>query len=182
VAIELLGWLLRDLQVWKHVADPLATARQLCVDLKHTRIAVIEAARAALRKGARYRLPVPADILAAVEAAEKAHDEAIASGRKAEAESARRATADPALGERTAALRGALEARLGPQVVASWFATLAAERVENGRLTISLSTKFARQWVQSHYAHAIAEAASTVLGPVQHVDVVAPPSATEAAA
>jgi hypothetical protein len=182
VAAGLIGWLLRDLQVWKHVADPLATARQLCVDLKHTRLAVIEAARAALRKASRYRLPVPADILAAVEAAEKAHDEAITSRRRAEAEIGRRTTADPVLGARTVALRAALEARLGPHVLAEWFATLAVERLEGGRLTISLSPKFTRQWVQKHHAQAIADAASAVFGPVQHVDVVAPPSATEAAA
>jgi hypothetical protein len=181
VARDFLGWLLRDLEPWKHVPSTLATARQLCVDLAGRRAAVLELARAELRKAARYRLPPPADILAAVDAAEQAHDAAVAAGLKAAADSARRTAADPALGNLTAALRAALEARLGAQVCAAWFATLAAESCEDGRLVVSASPQFARTWIATHYEAALVEAGSAVFGALRRVDVVAPP-AQEAAA
>jgi hypothetical protein len=145
------------------------------MDLAGTRVAVIEAARGALRRGARYRLPPPADILAAVEAADRAHDAALGQLREAEADSARRAAADPVLGMRTAALRAALAARLGTTVMQSWFATLAAESLQGGRLTVSVGPKFVREWVASNYEQAIVEAACAALGPVQRVDIVLTP-------
>jgi hypothetical protein len=169
---------LRDLQPWKHVSDPLATARQLCVDLASKRIAVLEAARASLRKAARYRLPPPADILAAVDAAETAYDERLEASRATAAAVERRWADDPELARRSEALRAALLARVGEAVFREWFAGVAAEAVEGGRLVVSAPTRFVRAWIEKNYQQALTDAAAAAFGtPVARVDVVAPPQA-----
>ena len=67
--------------------------------------------------------------------------------------------------------RKILRARVGEEVFTSWFKTLGAEKFENGTLYLSVPVKFLRNWIQSHYADQLLEAAGKEFPGVENVQI-----------
>jgi hypothetical protein len=78
----------------------------------------------------------------------------------------------PGLDERTDRLHAALEDVLGMKIYGDWFKTLRIEDLEGERLTVSVTSKFLKTWVEQHYSDQLAGVARAALGGVQRVDVV----------
>ena len=64
-----------------------------------------------------------------------------------------------------------LRSELGEEVFSSWFGGLRLEDVAAGRAIFSISTRFLKSWVESHYNEKILAALNTEIGPVQSVHI-----------
>jgi len=52
-------------------------------------------------------------------------------------------------------VRGRLRAEVGDDVYSSWFARMDLEAIEEGTVRLSVSTRFLKNWIQSHYAERV---------------------------
>jgi hypothetical protein len=77
----------------------------------------------------------------------------------------------PDLDDHSGRLHAALATRVGAEVYAAWFPTLRVESVEGGRLTVSVTSKQVKNWLEQHYPDHLIGAASAVLQPVRLVYV-----------
>jgi chromosomal replication initiator protein len=64
-----------------------------------------------------------------------------------------------------------LKATLGEDLYSSWFARMEAETLDDGRLVLSVPTRFLRNWINTHYADTLAKAAESEFGPLTAVSV-----------
>jgi chromosomal replication initiator protein len=64
-----------------------------------------------------------------------------------------------------------LKLELGDDLYVSWFQRMEAEDFEAGRLTVSVPTRFLRNWIETHYVAKLRKAASAELGPVDTVQI-----------
>jgi len=64
-----------------------------------------------------------------------------------------------------------LKATLGEDLYSSWFARMEAETLEDGRLALSVPTRFLRNWIITHYADTLTKAAESEFGPLSAVSV-----------
>lgn len=68
--------------------------------------------------------------------------------------------------------RATLKANLGDDVYSSWFYCLEFESFEGGKLTLSVPTKFLKNWLQTHYSDALLSSCAVAFEGVERVDVV----------
>ena len=64
-----------------------------------------------------------------------------------------------------------LKVELGDDLYVSWFARMEAEEFEAGRLTVSVPTRFLRNWIETHYLAKLQKIAAAELGGVDTVQV-----------
>ncbi|MFO1088692.1 MAG: chromosomal replication initiator protein DnaA [Hyphomicrobiales bacterium] len=64
-----------------------------------------------------------------------------------------------------------LKAALGEDLFSSWFARMDAESLDDGRLVLSVPTRFLRNWIITHYADTLTKAAEAEFGPLTGVSV-----------
>jgi len=75
-----------------------------------------------------------------------------------------------------------LRTELGEDVFSSWFGSLKLEEVVGGRAAFSISTRFLKSWVESHYIERILTALAIEIGNVNAVQISVRSSAVAAAA
>ena len=68
-------------------------------------------------------------------------------------------------------VRAVLLARLGEEVFKSWFGAMEFQSFDGTLLKVTVPVKFLRNWIQTHYAQALLEAAATEFKGVQRVEV-----------
>lgn len=68
--------------------------------------------------------------------------------------------------------RATLKAKLGEDVYSSWFYCLEFESFDGGKLTVSVPTKFLKNWLQTHYSDALLSSCAVAFEGVERVDVV----------
>ncbi len=59
-----------------------------------------------------------------------------------------------------------LRSSLGEDLYSSWFARMDIEQFQDGRLVVSLPTRFLRNWIVSHYSDTLAHACEAELGTI----------------
>ena len=59
-----------------------------------------------------------------------------------------------------------LRSNLGEDLYSSWFARMDIEQFQDGRLVVSLPTRFLRNWIVSHYSDTLAHACEAELGSI----------------
>jgi chromosomal replication initiator protein len=64
-----------------------------------------------------------------------------------------------------------LRAELGEDVFSSWFGSLKLEAVAAGRAQFSVSTRFLKSWIDSHYQERIVAALEAEIGGVEAIQV-----------
>ena len=64
-----------------------------------------------------------------------------------------------------------LRAELGDDLYTSWFARMEPEECSDGRLAVSVPTRFLRSWIETHYASRLLKASEAELGPLDDVHV-----------
>jgi chromosomal replication initiator protein len=64
-----------------------------------------------------------------------------------------------------------LKATLGEDLYSSWFARMEVEAFDDGRLVLSVPTRFLRNWITTHYADTLTKAAESEYGPLSAVSV-----------
>ncbi|MEL6297851.1 MAG: chromosomal replication initiator protein DnaA [Pseudomonadota bacterium] len=64
-----------------------------------------------------------------------------------------------------------LQARLGDEVYASWFAALEIHKRDGAKIETSVPVKFLQSWIQSHYSDDLLECCQNVFPMVEHVEV-----------
>jgi chromosomal replication initiator protein len=64
-----------------------------------------------------------------------------------------------------------LRAELGDDLYTSWFARMEPEDCSEGRLAVSVPTRFLRSWIETHYASRLLKASEAELGPLDDVHV-----------
>ena len=69
-------------------------------------------------------------------------------------------------------VRAILLARLGEEVFKSWFGALEFQAFDGTLLKVTVPVKFLRNWIQTHYAEALLEAAQTEFKGAQRVEVL----------
>lgn len=62
--------------------------------------------------------------------------------------------------------------QVGADVFESWFASMEMERLENGKLTVSVPAVFLKKWVDWHYATALLRGAQRMDASVEEVKIV----------
>lgn len=79
-----------------------------------------------------------------------------------------------------------LRAELGEDLYSSWFTRMEMEECDNGRLAVSVPTRFLKSWIESHYLARLQKTGEAELGPLSIVQVrvrgampVARPAASE---
>lgn len=68
--------------------------------------------------------------------------------------------------------RRGVVAEVGADVFDNWFASVEMERLENGKLTVSMPAKFLKDWVDRYYAMALLRGAQRMDASVEEVQVV----------
>jgi chromosomal replication initiator protein len=64
-----------------------------------------------------------------------------------------------------------LRIELGDDLYASWFGRMEAEDFQNGKLTVSVPTRFLKSWVENHYSGKLQQTAATEFGALDAVQV-----------
>jgi chromosomal replication initiator protein len=64
-----------------------------------------------------------------------------------------------------------LRAELGEDLYSSWFARMEIEEFDDGKLSVSVPTRFLKSWIESHYYARLVKTGETELGPLDHVQV-----------
>jgi chromosomal replication initiator protein len=64
-----------------------------------------------------------------------------------------------------------LKAELGDDLYTSWFARMEPEECTDGRLAVSVPTRFLRNWIETHYAQKLLKASEAELGHLDNVHV-----------
>jgi chromosomal replication initiator protein len=64
-----------------------------------------------------------------------------------------------------------LRAELGEDLYSSWFARMEAERLDGGRLMVSVPTRFLRNWIVAHYADRLQRICEVELGALDAVSI-----------
>lgn len=64
-----------------------------------------------------------------------------------------------------------LKAELGDDLYTSWFARMEPEECADGRLAVSVPTRFLRNWIETHYAQRLLKASEAELGHLDNVHV-----------
>lgn len=64
-----------------------------------------------------------------------------------------------------------LRAELGDDLFTSWFGRMEAEGHQNGKLVVSVPTRFLKSWVENHYVAKLQKTAETELGQLDGVQV-----------
>src|SRR5436190_1392433 len=64
-----------------------------------------------------------------------------------------------------------LKAELGDDLYTSWFARMEPEACADGRLAVSVPTRFLRNWIETHYAAKLLKASEAELGHLDNVNV-----------
>ena len=64
-----------------------------------------------------------------------------------------------------------LKAELGDDLYTSWFARMEPEECVDGRLAVSVPTRFLRNWIETHYAQKLLKASEAELGHLDNVHV-----------
>src|SRR5215475_11142174 len=64
-----------------------------------------------------------------------------------------------------------LKAELGDDLYTSWFARMEPEECADGRLAVSVPTRFLRNWIETHYAQKLLKASEAELGHLDNVHV-----------
>src|SRR5262245_13950841 len=59
-----------------------------------------------------------------------------------------------------------LRSSLGEDLYSSWFARMDIEQFQDGRLVVSLPTRFLRNWIVTHYSDTLAHACEAELGAI----------------
>lgn len=62
--------------------------------------------------------------------------------------------------------------QVGADVFDSWFASMEMERLENGRLTVSVPAMFVKKWVDGYYSMALLRGAQRMDATVEEVRIV----------
>ena len=62
-----------------------------------------------------------------------------------------------------------IRAEFGEDLFSSWFARMEAEALQDARLTVSVPTKFLRNWIESHYADKLAKICASEFGKLDAV-------------
>ena len=65
-----------------------------------------------------------------------------------------------------------LQAELGEDLFSSWFARMEAEQLFDGKLVVSVPTRFLLNWVDSHYSSVLNRICQSELGALQEISVV----------
>jgi chromosomal replication initiator protein len=65
-----------------------------------------------------------------------------------------------------------LHAELGEDLFSSWFARMEPEHLIDGKLVVSVPTRFLRNWVDSHYSSTLNRVCQSELGAIEDVSVV----------
>lgn len=68
--------------------------------------------------------------------------------------------------------RRGVVAEVGADVFDSWFSSIEMEKLEHGKLTVSMPALFLKQWVDRHYAVALLRGAQRMDGSVEEVQIV----------
>jgi len=76
------------------------------------------------------------------------------------------------LGEKWGRVAKKLQAELGEDLFSSWFARMEAEQLFDGKLVISVPTRFLRNWVDSHYSSVLNRVCQSELGTLDDISVV----------
>ncbi|HFC04969.1 MAG TPA: chromosomal replication initiator protein DnaA, partial [Rhizobiales bacterium] len=79
---------------------------------------------------------------------------------------------DSELKEKWQLIARKLQAELGEDLFSSWFARMEVEQLVDGRLVVSVPTRFLRNWVDSHYSSALNRVCQSELGVLESVSVV----------
>jgi chromosomal replication initiator protein len=64
-----------------------------------------------------------------------------------------------------------LRTELGEDLYTSWFARMEPEDMDQGRLTVSVPTRFLKSWIETHYLSKLQKIGETELGPLDSVHV-----------
>src|SRR5258707_1551593 len=64
-----------------------------------------------------------------------------------------------------------LKAELGDDLYTSWFMRVEPEEFSDGRLAVSVPTRFLRSWLETHYAGRLQKASEAELGEVESVQI-----------
>ena len=64
-----------------------------------------------------------------------------------------------------------LKAELGDDLYTSWFARMEPEECADGRLAVSVPTRFLRNWIETHYAQKLLKASEAEFGHLDNVHV-----------
>ncbi len=64
-----------------------------------------------------------------------------------------------------------LRAELGEDLFTSWFARMEMDELADGRLIVSVPTRFLKSWIETHYMAKLHKIAETELGTLDHVAV-----------
>jgi chromosomal replication initiator protein len=64
-----------------------------------------------------------------------------------------------------------LKGELGDDLFTSWFARVEPEELADGRLFVSVPTRFLRNWIEAHYAARLQEASEAELGHLDSVQI-----------
>ena len=64
-----------------------------------------------------------------------------------------------------------LRLELGEDLYSSWFARMEPEQFEDGRLMVSVPTRFLRNWIEAHYVDRLTRACEAELGPLEKVSI-----------
>jgi len=68
--------------------------------------------------------------------------------------------------------RRGVVAEVGADVFESWFSSVEMEKLENGKLTVSMPALFLKQWVDRYYAMALLRGAQRMDASVEEVQIV----------
>ncbi len=61
---------------------------------------------------------------------------------------------------------------VGADVFESWFSSVEMEKLQNGKLTVSMPALFLKQWVDRYYARALLRGAQRMDASVEEVEIV----------
>ncbi len=64
-----------------------------------------------------------------------------------------------------------IRAELGEDLYTSWFGRMEADSFHDGKLTVSVPTRFLKSWIENHYVQKLTKIASAELGPLEVVAV-----------
>ena len=64
-----------------------------------------------------------------------------------------------------------LRAELGEDLYSSWFARMEIEGCNEGRLTVSVPTRFLKSWIETHYISRLQKTCETELGPLDLIQL-----------
>ena len=62
-----------------------------------------------------------------------------------------------------------LRAEMGDDLYSSWFARMEPEEWSNGRLAVSVPTRFLRSWIETHYQSRLHKISESELGPIDTI-------------